>query len=106
MLSCTDLNQTISIWKPLRGPVRDWPLALCDVNTLDDEDIVAADLVYPATVVENCLIRPSLKQKWYYLSNQTDREAWIFVQSDSKHKGQFGQHTQLLFCHAEQLTWL
>ena len=73
----------ISVWKPLRGPVRDWPLALCDVSTVDPDDIQPGDLVYGDYVVENCQLHQSGGQKWYYLRDQGPEEAWVFVQSDS-----------------------
>jgi hypothetical protein len=74
-----------SVWKPLKGPVQDWPLAMCDPRTIDAaEDLEAADLVYHDYVVENRQIYWTPKQKWYYLSNQQPHEAWIFRQSDSK----------------------
>lgn len=37
-----------SIWKPLRGPVMDWPLAMCAAQTVDPmTDFEPCDLVYP-----------------------------------------------------------
>jgi hypothetical protein len=79
-----------SVWKPLRGPVRDWPLALCDMRTVDPEaDFEPADLVYAQYVVENRQVYHAERQRWYYLSNQQPDEAWVFVQSDS-HGGGIG----------------
>lgn len=86
-----------SVWKPLHGPVRDWPLALCDSNTLNRQDVISSDLVYPATVVENCLVRSNPQQKWYYISSQTADEAWVFVQSDSDDGGQLGEYIGCIF---------
>ncbi|CAD6593797.1 MAG: hypothetical protein ASARMPREDX12_007672 [Alectoria sarmentosa] len=35
-----------SMWKPLHGPVTDWPLGLCDVKSVNkDKDSVASDVV-------------------------------------------------------------
>ena len=73
-----------SIWKPLRGPVRDWPLALCDRSTVDlAKDVKATDLVFAKYAVENFQLHYSRYHKWYYLSDQQPWEAWIFLQSDS-----------------------
>jgi hypothetical protein len=37
-----------SVWRPLKGPVRDWPLALCHPQSLEvDRDLEPCDLVYP-----------------------------------------------------------
>lgn len=73
-----------SVWKPIKGPVKDWPLALCDPRTVKLGDLEAADLVYTDYVVENRQIYHKPGQKWYYISDQRPDEAWIFRQSDSK----------------------
>ena len=67
----------------MKGPVRDWPLALCDASTVDPKDVQPGDLVYGNYVVENCQVHESPSQKWYYLRDQGPEEAWVFVQSDS-----------------------
>jgi hypothetical protein len=80
-----------SIWKPLRGPVRDWPLALCDPASVGGEDLRACDLVYSSTVVENFAVHANAQHSWYYLSEQTASEAWVFVQADSTIAGGHGK---------------
>jgi hypothetical protein len=72
-----------SVWKPLRGPVRDWPLAFCDPSSIALEDLHPGDLVYDDYVVENMQLHYTNDQKWYYISDQGQDEAWVFVQSDS-----------------------
>lgn len=89
-----------SIWKPITGPVRDWPLAMCDPRTVNPaEDFEPCDLVYPGQfvhamaqsyltlssdyVVENRQLYFNRRQKWLYLSEQQKTEAWLFVQSDT-----------------------
>jgi hypothetical protein len=71
--------------------VDDWPLALCDVRTLESADLVPNDLVYRDTAIENYQVYFNPKQKWYYLSQQTENEAWVFVQADSEARGIFGE---------------
>jgi len=74
----------VNIWSPLRGPVRKWPLALCDNRTVDIErDLQARDLVYESGVVESFLAHDSAAYRFYYLRDQMPTEAWIMVQSDS-----------------------
>jgi hypothetical protein len=36
----------VNVWRPVRGPVLDSPLALCDAQTFADDDLIAIDLVY------------------------------------------------------------
>jgi hypothetical protein len=42
----------INVWRPVRGPVLDSPLALCDARTFTDADLIASDLVYARRDVE------------------------------------------------------
>ncbi|OCK76176.1 hypothetical protein K432DRAFT_419377 [Lepidopterella palustris CBS 459.81] len=75
----------VTVWKPLKGPVRDWPLALCDATTLDvTNDVVPSDVIYRKFVAENCLIHYNKAQKWYYLGDQDPSEVLIFKAVDSE----------------------
>ncbi|KAI0436326.1 hypothetical protein F4803DRAFT_572617 [Xylaria telfairii] len=79
--------QWINFWKPLRGPLNDWPLVLCDPSSLQPtNDYEVSDLLYPNLVTENTLVyfRPGLK--WYYLSDHKTNEVIIFKQMDSDPK--------------------
>lgn len=74
----------VSLWKPLRGPVKDWPLALCDPRSINvGTDLEPCDLVYPDYVVENRQLYWEENQKWWWYSDQAEDEAWIFLQSDT-----------------------
>ena len=73
-----------SIWKPLKGPLNDWPLTFCDASTVQKHaDLEAADLLYPDLVTENFQIYHRPGHKWYYLSNQLPSELVVFKQADS-----------------------
>ncbi|KAH6861171.1 hypothetical protein BKA58DRAFT_368675 [Alternaria rosae] len=75
----------VNSWKPLKGPLYDWPLALCDASTANaTEDFVRGDIVYTTHVTENYRVHHSEQQRWFYLSRQTPSELLIFKQSDSK----------------------
>lgn len=74
-----------SVWKPLRGPLYDWPLAMCDAATVSDQDIMAHDQVFLDTVRENQMIQHNPSQSWYYLAGQTQSELLVFRQVDSEH---------------------
>lgn len=80
-----------SIWKPLSGPVGNWPLALCDPRSVDaSSELRARDLVYPDKLMETYQLHHNKKQKWYYVSSQTTEEAWVFLQADSAKDGMIG----------------
>ncbi|TGO51364.1 hypothetical protein BOTNAR_0359g00140 [Botryotinia narcissicola] len=74
---------TARVWKPLKGPVMDWPLALCESKSLEDADIVPADAVYERVVAEYCMVHHNPAQSWYYLREQKPTEALIFKATDS-----------------------
>lgn len=75
--------QWLNVWKPLRGPVNDWPLCFCDASTVDSADAETTDMVYAEYYTENLSLRCNPKQKWYFLSNHQPDEIIIFKQSDS-----------------------
>lgn len=71
------------IWRPLRLPVRDWPLAICDASTALPEDLVESDVIYPNYVAENFLVHFNENQKWYWLPDQAEDEVLVFKAVDS-----------------------
>lgn len=75
----------VNIWKPLKGPVRDWPLALCNASTCDLKDLVWSDVVWSSSQTENAPMRYSPKQEWHYLSNQMPNELLLFRQIDREY---------------------
>src|SRR5207237_10727441 len=39
--------QVINVWRPIRGPLRDAPLAMCDGQTVEAGVLIASDLSSP-----------------------------------------------------------
>ena len=73
-----------STWRPLHGPLVDWPLVLCDASTVDfPNDTTPADIVYPQWVTENLQVHYNKGQKWYYLSKQLPSEVIVFTSMQS-----------------------
>ncbi|KAL3477394.1 hypothetical protein BJX99DRAFT_226210 [Aspergillus californicus] len=79
--------QALNIWKPLRGPVLDWPLAVCDLRTVDEKDMIPFDEVYADDVLESYQVHYNAGQRWYYLSNQMTTEMLVFKSADSEIQG-------------------
>lgn len=73
----------VNIWRPLRGPVYDAPLALCDARTVTPQDLVASDVHYRTRTGEIYLVRPSPRHRWFYFSAMQPHEALVFKQYDS-----------------------
>lgn len=83
--------QYITIWKPLRGPLYDYPLALCDKQSIDDaKDLEPQDIVDRDEVLENVHVYHRKQHAWCYLSGQKDTELLIFRQADTRQRG-FGK---------------
>ena len=76
-----------SVWRALRVPVIDWPLAICDTMSVDQADLVPADIIYPNYVAENRMVHFNENQKWYWLPHQTANEVLVFKAVDSNAPG-------------------
>ncbi|KAG8667967.1 hypothetical protein FPOAC1_012809 [Fusarium poae] len=77
--------QAINLWKPIKGPLNDWPLGLCDARSLDFEtDTIPSDIVFDDFFTENLQVLYSSNLQWYYLPDQETWEALIFKSADSE----------------------
>jgi hypothetical protein len=85
--------QYITIWKPLRGPLHDYPLALCDKRSVDvQKDLEPQDIVDRDEVLENVHVYHRKNHAWCYLNGQKDTELLIFRQADTLQKGYGKSH--------------
>jgi hypothetical protein len=87
--------QVINLWRPIRGPVLDAPLAMADGRTVAADDLVASDLVYPGRKGEIYTVRYNPAHRWYYVPKMTADEALLLKCYDSATDGRtrFGPHT-------------
>src|ERR1700716_570465 len=67
--------QIINLWRPIRWPVLDSPLAVCDARTVKPNELVAADLVYPNRVGETYSVKYNPDHQWFYVPRMTADEA-------------------------------
>jgi len=80
--------QYVHVWKPLNGPIKDWPLAFCDSSSvepymdLEPCDSVNDDERYNAEETYQVYYRSHYR--WLYLSDQKTNELALFRQHDSK----------------------
>lgn len=77
-----------SVWRPLHGPLKDSPLALCDLQSTVLEDYVQLDEVHPTDTLESQLLLHSKNQRWCFLSDQQPNELLIFKAADSENPGE------------------
>jgi hypothetical protein len=76
--------QWINVWKPLRGPLNDWPLTVCSASCVEESsDLEAADLLYPDLATENYQVYHKPGYQWYFLSNHDPNELIVFNQAQS-----------------------
>jgi hypothetical protein len=87
--------QVINLWRPIRGPVRDAPLAMLDGTTVKDGDLVASDLVYPNRSGETYSVKYNPDHRWFYFPEMMPDEAILLKCYDSATDGRtrFGPHT-------------
>ena len=65
--------QVINLWRPIKGPVQDSPLAVCDATTIDLADLVPSDLVYPHRVGETYSVKYNPAHRWFYVPQMQRR---------------------------------
>ncbi|KFY38172.1 hypothetical protein V495_06712 [Pseudogymnoascus sp. VKM F-4514 (FW-929)] len=73
----------LSIWRPLFGPVKDNTLALCDSRSINDEDLIESDHIYPDFESETYMAFFAPGHKWYYLEDQMPDEVLLITNYDS-----------------------
>src|SRR5258705_367462 len=76
--------QVINMWRPIRGPLRDAPLAVCDSRTVAPDDLVASDLVYRERVGETYSVRYNPAHRWFYVPEMQRDEALLLKIADTK----------------------
>ena len=77
----------INVWKPIRGPVEETPLAACDAQTIRPDELIPTDLKYPGRTGEVYSLAFSSKHRWLYFSHMQANEAMLLKCYDSATDG-------------------
>jgi hypothetical protein len=77
----------VNVWRPIRGPLEDSPLALCDARSIAFEDLAATDLVYTDRTGEIYYVRYNPAHRWFYAPRMTRDEVLLFRCYDSEQDG-------------------
>lgn len=87
--------QIINLWRPIRGPVQDAPLAVCDAQSVKFNDLVPSDLVYPNRVGETYSVLFDPAHRWFYAPEMEPAEALLLKCYDSEVDGRarFAPHS-------------
>jgi hypothetical protein len=84
----------VNVWRPIRGPVEDSPIAVCDARTIDQSDWVTSDLKYRDRTGEVYSITFNPNHRWYYFPRMQRAEAILLKCYDSSGDGaRFTAHT-------------
>lgn len=76
-----------NVWRPITEPVKSWPLALVDAQTIAPHDLAACSLVYTDRTGEIYLGVYNPKHRWQYVPNMTRDEAFLIKCYDSMKDG-------------------
>jgi hypothetical protein len=72
----------INVWRPIRGPVRSTPLAICDSRSIARNDLVPTDLKH-----EIYMVRFSPRHRWFYFPAMETNEVLLIKGFDSMEDG-------------------
>ena len=87
--------QVINLWRPIRGPLRDAPLAVCDARSVAPRDLVPSDLVYQNRVGETYAVTFNPAHQWFYVPDMQPNEALLLkcFNSATDGRARFAPHT-------------
>ena len=85
----------INVWRPIRGPVERSPLALADASSVQQNELIATDQVFPDRVGEIYNVAHAPAQRWYYAPQMTEDEVLLIKGWDSLDDGRarFAPHS-------------
>lgn len=73
----------VNVWRPIRWPAQDWPLALCDARSVGEGELALTDIVYPDRRGEIYGLTHAPQQRWWYYPNMQLDEALLIKCYDS-----------------------
>jgi hypothetical protein len=80
----------VNLWRPIRAPLRDAPLAICDGASVGRASLRTVELRYTDRTGEIYYLLHEPRQRWYFASDMTVEEAWLFKNFDSAPRGPGG----------------
>jgi hypothetical protein len=83
----------INVWRPIRGPLKSWPLAVCSGASMQPADFLPCDLIYPDRLGEIYEIAHDPRHEWYYFPDMRRDEVLLLKCFDSVPGARIGAHT-------------
>ncbi|KAL3419101.1 methyltransferase CmcJ [Phlyctema vagabunda] len=69
----------LNLWRVLKGPNRDWPLAVCDGRSVNKEkDVLVNDIVLRDLPFTNTLLTYNKNHRWHFCDNQGTEDVLVF----------------------------
>jgi hypothetical protein len=90
--------QVINLWRPIHGPLRDAPPAVCDASTVAAADLVPSDLVYRDRLGETYSVTYNPAHRWFYAPEMRAHAALLLKCCDTMADGRarFMPHTSFI----------
>jgi len=85
----------INVWRPIRGPVEEAPLAVCDARSIAPKDWVATDLLYRDRTGEVYSLAFNPAHRWFYFPSM-QRDEVVFIKcydSATDGRARFAAHS-------------
>ena len=76
-----------NVWKSLRDPVEELPLAMCDATSQGEGDMLRMELKYRERTGEIYVMRYSPAHRWIYFPRMTADQALVFKTFESETDG-------------------
>src|SRR4051794_15407521 len=76
-----------NVWRPIKGPVKSWPLGLVDSSSIAPGDFATTDLVYADRTGEIYQGVYNKAHRWYYVPDMAREEAILIKCYDSERDG-------------------
>lgn len=73
----------INVWRSIAGTIESQPLAVADAQSMEPEDFIATDLVYPDRIGEIYNVAFNPNHRWYYFSKMKRDEVMLLKCYDS-----------------------
>jgi hypothetical protein len=77
----------IQVWRPIRGTVETFPLAICSARTLSPANLVVSERRYPDRIGQTYAITYSPDHAWYWFPRMRRDEALVFKTYESRDDG-------------------
>jgi hypothetical protein len=85
----------INVWRPIKGPVEESPLALCDARSIAPADLVETNLIYRDRIGETYALAHNPAHRWHYFPRMQSDEVVLIKCYDSATDGRarFAAHS-------------